>query len=80
MQIHKVHKVVLEFIEDMFPGEVNITQVQKEEKGWEVKVEVYEASSFIKSIGLSTDVKDRNFYIIRLDKDLEVVGYERADQ
>ena len=79
MQIHKVHKVILEFIEGMFPGEANITQAQKTDQGWEVKVEVYEDSAFIKSIGLKTEVKDRNFYVIRLDKNLEVVGYERDE-
>ena len=45
--------------------------------GWEVEAEVYEESSFIKSLGLSTRVQDRNVYVIKLSDGLEVVSYER---
>jgi len=55
------------------------TKITKTPEGWEGEVEVYEESSFIKSIGLSTKVKDRNIYRIRVDEDLEIQSYERKN-
>ena len=80
MQIHKVHKAVVEFLEAMFTGESNIISVTKVGQNWEVLVEVYEESSFIKSIGLSTKVMDRNFYRLELDDQLEVISYVREEK
>ncbi|MCX5815878.1 MAG: hypothetical protein NTX75_06485 [Proteobacteria bacterium] len=52
-------------------------RIAKTPGGWEGEIEVYEESSFIKSIGLSTKVKDRNIYKIEVDENLEVQSYER---
>jgi hypothetical protein len=54
-----------------------VVKITKMPEGCEGEVEVYEESSFIKSIGLSTKVKDRNIYKIKLDENLDVQSYER---
>ena len=54
-------------------------KIAKTPEGWEGEVEVYEESAFIKSIGLSTKVKDRNIYKIKVDENLEVQSYERMN-
>jgi len=46
------------------------------ESGWEVEVEVYEESAFIKALGLPTRVRDRNIYLVSLDDQLNVQSYE----
>jgi len=57
--------------------DAKVVKITKITEGWEGEVEVYEESSFIKSIGLSTKVKDRNIYKIKVDEDLETQSYER---
>jgi len=56
--------------------EVRVIGVTKVDDGWEMEAEVYEESSFIKSLGLPTRVKDRNIYIVKLSDNLEVGSYE----
>jgi hypothetical protein len=56
--------------------EVRVIGVTKVDDGWEMEAEVYEESSFIKSLGLPTRVKDRNIYIVKLNDNLEVGSYE----
>ena len=57
--------------------DTKVVKITKAPEGWEGEVEVYEESSFIKSIGLPTRVKDRNIYTIKVDENLEVQSYER---
>jgi hypothetical protein len=57
--------------------DVKVIGIVKMDDGWEVEAEVYEESSFIKSLGLSTRVQDRNVYIIKLSDSLEIESYER---
>lgn len=45
--------------------------------GWEVEVEVYEESAFIKALGLHTHVRDRNIYLVKEDDQLNVQSFER---
>jgi len=67
-----------EFLKNSLDVEdVKVIGIVKMDDGWEVEAEVYEESSFIKSLGLSTRVQDRNVYIIKLSDSLEVVSYER---
>jgi hypothetical protein len=67
-----------EFLKNSLDVEdVKVIGIAKMDDGWEVEAEVYEESSFIKSLGLSTRVQDRNVYIIKLSDSLEVVSYER---
>ena len=57
--------------------DVRVIGITKMDDGWQVEAEVYEESSFIKSLGLSTRVQDRNIYAVKLNDSLEVESYER---
>ena len=57
--------------------DIKIIKVAKLDGIWETEAEVYEESSFIKSLGLPTKVQDRNIYVVKLDDDMEVISYER---
>jgi hypothetical protein len=78
--IDKAAQAMSGFLKKTLPVEdVKVVKITKIPEGWEGEVEVYEESSFIKSIGLSTKVKDRNIYKIKVDENLEVQSYERMN-
>jgi hypothetical protein len=58
-------------------AEARLMRAARGESGWEVEVEVYEESAFIKALGLATRVRDRNIYLVSLDDQLNVQSYER---
>jgi hypothetical protein len=58
-------------------AEARLIRAARGESGWDVEVEVYEESAFIKSLGLPTRVRDRNIYLVTLDDQLNVQAYER---
>ncbi len=60
--------------------DVKVIKTAKVSDGWEAEAEVYEESSFIKSLGLPTRVQDRNIYAVKLNDRLEVESYERKGQ
>ncbi len=60
--------------------DAKVIKIAKAGEGWRAEVEVYEESSFIKALGLSTRVQDRNVYTIELEENLEVQSYERKGQ
>ena len=60
--------------------DVKIIKTARVGDGWEADAEVYEESSFIKSLGLATRVRDRNIYAVKLNDSLEVESYERKGQ
>lgn len=60
--------------------DVKMIKTAKVSDGWEAEAEVYEESSFIKSLGLPTRVRDRNIYAVKLNDGLEVESYERKGQ
>lgn len=75
--IEEVKKAVSEFLmKTLNVKNVKVIKVAKVENDWETEVEVYEESSFIKSLGLPTRVQDRNIYTVKLDTELEVQSYE----
>ena len=79
--IEDVRKAVVEFLEKTLEvKDVKVIKTAKVGDGWEAEAEVYEESSFIKSLGLSTKVQDRNVYAVRLNDSLEVGSYERKGQ
>jgi len=79
--IEEAKKTVAEFLKKTLNvKDVKVIKAAKAGDGWEAEAEVYEESSFIKSIGLSTRVQDRNIYIVRLNSSLEVESYERKGQ
>jgi hypothetical protein len=57
--------------------DVKVIKTAKISDGWESEAEVYEESSFIKSLGLPTRVQDRNIYTVKLNDSLEVESYAR---
>lgn len=75
--IEEVKKAVSRFLkETLNVKDVKVIKVAKIENDWETEAEVYEESSFIKSLGLPTRVQDRNIYAVKLDAGLEVQSYE----
>ena len=72
---------VVEFLkETLNVKDVKVIKTAKVSDGWEAEAEVYEESSFIKSLGLATRVQDRNIYAVKLNDSLEVESYERKGQ
>jgi len=79
--IEEAQRAVSEFLRKTLNiREAKVIGVKKVEDGWESEAEVYEESSFIKSIGLPTRVQDRNIYAFKLDDNLEVQSYERKSE
>lgn len=79
--IEEARKVASEFLKKSLNIEdVKVIKATKGSEGWETEVEVYEESSFIKSLGLPTRVQDRNIYVVKLDDNLEVQSYERLGE
>ena len=79
--IEEVKKRVIEFLKNTLSvTDVTVIKVSKVGDGWESEAEVFEASSFIKSLGLYTKVHDRNIYVVKLNDSLEVESYERKGQ
>lgn len=78
--IEKAQKVTEEFLKRTLKlKDLKVIKVTKLGEGWESEAEVYEESSFIKALGLSTKVRDRNIYVVKLDDNLEVQAYGQKD-
>ena len=76
--IEDAKKTVIEFLKKTLSvKDVTVIRVSKSGDSWESEAEVFEASSFIKSLGLSTKVQDRNIYEVKLNSALEVEAYGR---
>ena len=79
--VEKVGKAVEDFLKKTLSiKDVKVIKTAKVSDGWEAEAEVYEESSFIKSLGLATRVQDRNIYAVKLNDSLEVESYERKGQ
>jgi hypothetical protein len=75
--IEKAGRAVSEFLKKTLDvKDVRVIKAAKVGEGWETEAEVYEESSFIKSLGLPTRVRDKNIYEVKLDDNLEVQSYE----
>ncbi|MBI5038580.1 MAG: gas vesicle protein [Nitrospirae bacterium] len=73
-------KVVTDFLKKTLEVEdVKVIKETKMNDGWEAEAEVYEESSFIKSLGLPARLQDRHIYEVKLDNNLEIQSYERKD-
>lgn len=76
--IEEAGKISSEFLKrTLNVKDVKIIRAGRSSDGWETEAEVYEESSFIKSLGLPTRLHDRNIYSVKLDDHLEVQSYER---
>ena len=79
--INDAGKAVGEFLKRTLGAkDIKMIKTAKVDNGWEAEAEVYEESSFIKSLGLPTRVRDRNVYLVRLNDKPEVESYERKGQ
>ena len=71
------------FLQEALPDvhRVDITKVIRIEfdgGAWEADAAVWQPNAAIQALGLSTErpVLDQNFYVVRLDAELNVIGYE----
>ena len=75
-----VRETITKFLEKTLnTNSLKIIKIVKDDDGWDAQAEVYEESSFIKALGLSTKVQDKNIYDIKLDKALEVQSYQQCE-
>lgn len=77
-KIEETSKTVSEFLKKLLhvdEGKIKVIRTIRDNGGLETEVEVYEESSFIKSLGLPTKVQDRNIYMVKLDDNLEILSY-----
>ncbi|MBI4811938.1 gas vesicle protein [Candidatus Falkowbacteria bacterium] len=70
----------IEFMKEMLGKEGDIVKAAKIDKGWEVEIEIIEQSEYMKKIGISKPVYDKNVYRVILDQNFELVSYERKAQ
>jgi hypothetical protein len=76
--IEEAREAAAEFLKKALDvKDVQVIGAAKADDGWDAEVEVYEESSFLKSLGLPTRVQDRNIYTVKLSDSLEVESYER---
>jgi len=82
VRIEKTSKTACDFLKKMLhvdESKIKVLRTVKHNGDWETEIEVYEESSFIKSLGIPTRVLDRNIYTVRLDDDLEILSYGRKE-
>ena len=80
MKIEEVREAIRNFFEKTLGKDAKIIKITKSEDGWVGEAEIYEESSFIKSLGLPSRVQDRNTYEINLSNTLEVTSYARKEE
>ena len=80
MKIEEVSKAITVFFKKTLGKDAKVIKIAQTQDEWLAEAEVYEESSFIKSLGLSTKVQDRNIYEIKLTDTLEVVSYARKEE
>jgi len=80
MKIDQVSEAIRSFLEKTFGRDAKVIKITKSEDGWVGEAEIYEESSFIKSLGLSSRVQDRNTYEVKLTDTLEVTSYARKEE
>jgi len=80
MKMDQVSETIRSFFEKTFGTDAKVIKITQSEDGWIGEAEVYEESSFIKSLGLPTRVQDRNTYEINLSSTLEVTSYGRKEE
>jgi hypothetical protein len=80
MTIVLVKENIKSFLEEHIGSSAQVLKVAKTDEGWMGEAEIYEDSSFIKSLGLKTNVLDRNIYVMELTDDMEVISYGRKDE
>ncbi|MCK9426994.1 MAG: hypothetical protein M0Q21_13265 [Ignavibacteriaceae bacterium] len=80
-EITDVSNTVIKFLQSTLGAkDVKIIKVLKKGNAWETEAEVYEESSFIKSLGLPTRVMDRNYYTVTLNENMSIEFYKRKER
>ena len=75
--IIEVKKSVIKFLkENIKSDDVTVIKIEKVKSLWCSVAEVYEDDSFLKSMNLPPK-KDRLFYAVRMDENLEILYFER---
>lgn len=81
VNIEEVRRISAEFLKNTLNlKDVKVIKAARVGEDWEAEAEAYEESSFIKALGLSTRVMDRNVYTVKLDEHLEVQSFERKGE
>jgi hypothetical protein len=79
--VKEVREMISDFLrKTLSVKDAKVIKVARVNDGWETEAEVYEESSFIKSLGLPTRVQDRNIYIVKLNDSLEIQSYELSHE
>lgn len=68
------------FLKETLGKEGNLIKATKKDDGWEVEIEVVEPSEYMKRIGIAKPVYDKNIYQVLLDRNFELISYERRGQ
>ena len=79
MKVEETGKAITDFFKKTLGRDAKVIKIAKTSDGWIGEAEIYEESSFIKSLGLPTRVQDRNIYEIKLTDTLEVISYARKE-
>ena len=80
-EITEVNNKVVEFLRiTLGAKDVKIIEILKKGNLWETEAEVYEESSFIKSLGLPTRVMDENIYSVMVNENLGIESYKRIER
>jgi hypothetical protein len=80
MNIVTAKESIKSFLEEHIGSSAQVLKVAKTDDGWAGEAEIYEDSSFIKSLGLKTNVRDRNIYVVELTDDMEIISYGRKEE
>ena len=67
-------------IKETLGKEGEIVKAEKTDGGWEIEIEVVEQSEYMKRIGIPKPVYNRNVYRVLLDRNFELLSYERKGQ
>ena len=73
-------KIIKSFLEEHIGSAAQVLKVAKTDEGWMGEAEIFEDSSFIKSLGLKTNVQDRNIYVVELADNMEVISFGRKEE
>lgn len=80
MRMEEAGKAATEFLKGTLQKEGAIVKMSKTPEGWEVQVEVIEASEYIKALGIPATVRERNLYDVTLDDKLGILSCERVER
>lgn len=78
MNIEAARKAATEFLRGTLRKEGTVVELGKTQEGWKARVEVIEASEYVRSLGIAAPVMERNLWQLKLDDKLEVTSYERV--